>query len=381
MPPLIRSPSPYPNFTIDNRAISVPPPRPCHPKPYLPTISRKGFQEERDGTRLRDGRSKPVACYVCGGSSIPLNSHTTDPESTWRQIVSCDYCALHWHLDCLSPPLASMPNSGRKWMCPNHADQVMVCCIFTFHSVLDLMSRLVAGQSGRVWRLWTLNREEQRTTETLSWYRMKTIGHLSSTKISSSIAKSTEFRRRSLGLISGTSWVSARGKSYLAPCREYSSRNSKRVAPAKGGDGVFKHKRSNSASSETSLPTDPPELDVGRCFTDLGCADVKFEPTADDLHAAHLVLALTQPLVEEPNTQHTPSTSIIPAAGTAAPSSDQMEMYGPTSRTETVDTSSTNTLNGVVDADMVTTPPTGSPAPRRDTGTPKITLRLGRRNE
>ena len=96
------------------------------PFPTFPTSSKKGFQEERDGTRLRDARSRPVACYACGGSSIPLNSLTTDPESTWRQIVSCDYCALHWHLDCLSPPLASMPNSGRKWMCPNHAEQVMV---------------------------------------------------------------------------------------------------------------------------------------------------------------------------------------------------------------------------------------------------------------
>ncbi|ORX38375.1 hypothetical protein BD324DRAFT_578261 [Kockovaella imperatae] len=86
---------------------------------------RKGFQEERDGTKLRDGRSKHVACYACGGTSIPLKSVTTDPGVAWRQIVSCDYCALHWHLDCLNPPLATMPNSGRKWMCPNHVDQVI----------------------------------------------------------------------------------------------------------------------------------------------------------------------------------------------------------------------------------------------------------------
>ncbi|EIW68367.1 hypothetical protein TREMEDRAFT_32134 [Tremella mesenterica DSM 1558] len=87
-------------------------------------IDRKGFQEERDGTRLRDGK-RPVSCYQCGGSSIPLGSLITDPGIAWRQIVSCDYCALHWHLDCLTPPLASMPNSGRKWMCPNHVEQAM----------------------------------------------------------------------------------------------------------------------------------------------------------------------------------------------------------------------------------------------------------------
>ncbi|TXT15942.1 hypothetical protein VHUM_00445 [Vanrija humicola] len=86
---------------------------------------RKGFIEDRDPIRLRDAKQRPITCYKCGGSSIPLHSLASDPEASWRQIVSCDYCALHWHLDCLSPPLASMPNSMRKWMCPNHAEQVM----------------------------------------------------------------------------------------------------------------------------------------------------------------------------------------------------------------------------------------------------------------
>lgn len=57
---------------------------------------------------------------------MPLGALTTDPGASWRQIISCDYCALHWHLDCLSPPMAAMPNSGRKWMCPNHVEQAMV---------------------------------------------------------------------------------------------------------------------------------------------------------------------------------------------------------------------------------------------------------------
>jgi len=89
--------------------------------------SRKGFQEERDSHRLKDRGSRPIACYACNGSSIPLRSLTTDPGSSWRSIVSCDYCSLSWHLDCLNPPLAVTPNSGKKWMCPNHAEQVMVC--------------------------------------------------------------------------------------------------------------------------------------------------------------------------------------------------------------------------------------------------------------
>lgn len=90
------------------------------------TRSRKGFLEDRDPFRLRDGRQRKVECYHCGGSALPKHSVMTDPEATWRQIVSCDYCPLSWHLDCLSPPPTIMPSAGKKWMCPNHPDHVMV---------------------------------------------------------------------------------------------------------------------------------------------------------------------------------------------------------------------------------------------------------------
>ncbi|OWZ62399.1 nuclear protein [Cryptococcus neoformans Tu401-1] len=88
-------------------------------------IDRKGFLEDRDPFRLRDGRQRKVECYHCGGSALPKHSVMTDPEATWRQIVSCDYCSLSWHLDCLSPPPTIMPSAGKKWMCPNHPDHVM----------------------------------------------------------------------------------------------------------------------------------------------------------------------------------------------------------------------------------------------------------------
>ncbi|TYJ55769.1 hypothetical protein B9479_003547 [Cryptococcus floricola] len=88
-------------------------------------IDRKGFLEDRDPFRLRDGRQKKVACFHCGGSSLPKHSVLTDPEATWRQMISCDYCPSSWHLDCLSPPPSIMPSAGRKWMCPNHPEHVM----------------------------------------------------------------------------------------------------------------------------------------------------------------------------------------------------------------------------------------------------------------
>lgn len=41
-------------------------------------------------------------------------------------MISCDYCSLYWHLDCLNPPLASPPNPTKKWRCPTHIEHIIV---------------------------------------------------------------------------------------------------------------------------------------------------------------------------------------------------------------------------------------------------------------
>ena len=55
-----------------------------------------------------DVDSRQVLCYICGrsGRAGPL--------------VSCDYCPLSFHLDCLDPPLSEIPRD--VWMCPNHVE-------------------------------------------------------------------------------------------------------------------------------------------------------------------------------------------------------------------------------------------------------------------
>jgi len=80
-------------------------------------------------------------CFACGGSSNE-DRRDIDPNTVPRELVSCDYCVLSWHLDCLDPPRASNPKlvaqdeteplpkvKGKKkdkpkvittWMCPNH---------------------------------------------------------------------------------------------------------------------------------------------------------------------------------------------------------------------------------------------------------------------
>ncbi|KDQ33702.1 hypothetical protein PLEOSDRAFT_1029425, partial [Pleurotus ostreatus PC15] len=100
--------------------------------------SRHGQLDERDQHRLRDRNGVPVLCFRCGTSALPESvaaaapaakrarrSSSTNVSETWRPIVSCDYCSLHWHLDCLEPPLAIMPTFTKKWMCPNHSEQVI----------------------------------------------------------------------------------------------------------------------------------------------------------------------------------------------------------------------------------------------------------------
>jgi hypothetical protein len=123
-----------------------------HAHTLSPYSSRFGLPEERDSYRLKDKSGVSLLCFRCGSSSLPEQQSTpevqnvegqsrrprrftsklvvqsvdaTEPEH--RSMLSCDYCPLSWHLDCLSPPLTSMPSLVKKWMCPNHAEQTLVC--------------------------------------------------------------------------------------------------------------------------------------------------------------------------------------------------------------------------------------------------------------
>ncbi|KAK7205035.1 hypothetical protein BZA70DRAFT_278933 [Myxozyma melibiosi] len=79
---------------------------------------RNGFIEEPDPFRLTDKNGKAILCFKCGLSAL----HD-------RKMISCDYCPLHWHLDCLDPPMSSIPTiSQRKWRCPNHVNRELIKC-------------------------------------------------------------------------------------------------------------------------------------------------------------------------------------------------------------------------------------------------------------
>ena len=58
--------------------------------------------------------------------SLSVRPPVYDLTDGGRPILSCDYCPLHWHMDCLDPPMTAIPARERKWMCPNHIEHIFV---------------------------------------------------------------------------------------------------------------------------------------------------------------------------------------------------------------------------------------------------------------
>ncbi|KAF9459334.1 hypothetical protein BDZ94DRAFT_1284436 [Collybia nuda] len=96
--------------------------------------------EERNPYQLKDKNGAPALCFRCGTSALPPGLAAPTPATkrarrstakmptpeTGKSILSCDHCPLFWHLDCLDPPLPCMPPNSKKWMCPNHVDQILL---------------------------------------------------------------------------------------------------------------------------------------------------------------------------------------------------------------------------------------------------------------
>ncbi|BFZ04666.1 hypothetical protein BsWGS_07705 [Bradybaena similaris] len=50
-------------------------------------------------------------------------------------LIQCDYCPLLFHLDCLNPPLTSVPTG--RWMCPNHVEHFLDSCLLKSQSLTE----------------------------------------------------------------------------------------------------------------------------------------------------------------------------------------------------------------------------------------------------
>ncbi|KAK6950290.1 hypothetical protein Daesc_008616 [Daldinia eschscholtzii] len=80
--------------------------------PPKPKTSKKGVEEPFDFFRVRNADGA-VLCHHCQKA-----------VSDNRPIIPCSVCGLHWHLECLDPPLA-VPPVPRTWRCPCHVDDML----------------------------------------------------------------------------------------------------------------------------------------------------------------------------------------------------------------------------------------------------------------
>lgn len=78
---------------------------------HLARPGRKGYTEEPfDFYRVRGTDGSAALCHQCQKGAAEN-----------KALLPCSACSLHWHLDCMSPPMACPP-LPRNFRCPLHAD-------------------------------------------------------------------------------------------------------------------------------------------------------------------------------------------------------------------------------------------------------------------
>ncbi|CAF1640400.1 unnamed protein product, partial [Adineta ricciae] len=101
---------------------SSPPPSPAPaptPDVQLDTLHRLLlFDQSGDfqGPSSSNNLPRQKYCFICRKFSAKQGPS-----------IHCDYCPLTYHLDCLTPPLISLPKD--KWMCPNHVEPTLDRCL------------------------------------------------------------------------------------------------------------------------------------------------------------------------------------------------------------------------------------------------------------
>lgn len=81
----------------------------------------------RNGRRVKNKRLIELDSHGC----VPLPAKlcfACNKSCKRAPLISCDYCTLYFHQDCLDPPMTALP-AGR-WMCPNHPQHFIVSLNF-----------------------------------------------------------------------------------------------------------------------------------------------------------------------------------------------------------------------------------------------------------
>ncbi|CAF3353744.1 unnamed protein product [Rotaria socialis] len=87
----------------------------CRPEEFRgPSLPFEDQNYNRDTYFQKNTLSWQKFCFICRKCSA---NHIPS--------IHCDYCPLTYHLDCLTPPMTSLPSSMDKWMCPNHIEPIL----------------------------------------------------------------------------------------------------------------------------------------------------------------------------------------------------------------------------------------------------------------
>ncbi|KAJ8312009.1 hypothetical protein KUTeg_009382 [Tegillarca granosa] len=74
----------------------------------------------------RDKTAQKKVAHELDNGMVPLPAKTCFTCSRSCRVgalLQCDFCPLLYHLDCLTPPLTSVPTG--RWMCPNHPEHMI----------------------------------------------------------------------------------------------------------------------------------------------------------------------------------------------------------------------------------------------------------------
>lgn len=80
----------------------------------------------RNGRRVKTKRLIELDSYGC----VPMPAKfcfSCNKTCKKAPLVSCDYCSLYFHQDCLDPPMTALPMG--RWMCPNHPQHFIVSLV------------------------------------------------------------------------------------------------------------------------------------------------------------------------------------------------------------------------------------------------------------
>ncbi|KNZ44075.1 hypothetical protein VP01_952g7 [Puccinia sorghi] len=101
----------------------------------------KGYLEEPDPYRTKTRDGKTILCFACGLAASAFKK--------WR-IIGCDACNAYFHLDCLDPPLVSLPPFPSKWVCPLHMDKTLSCRQLSKESTIIPIETLHTPNNGDI---------------------------------------------------------------------------------------------------------------------------------------------------------------------------------------------------------------------------------------